>query len=359
MVAWQATGSVVRAQEGIAPAAVYRARVTAVLAEGTEESGGYENPYQELTVELLDGPERGVVVPLEHGRTFSITDAQKVSVGDTVVVEFLEQQSAGRYVITDKYRLEPLVWISVGFFLLVILSAGLKGLGSIIGMVLSLAVIVVYVVPQILAGRDPLVVSLTGSAFILLSTMYLAHGYSRQTTIAVMATAATLLITGVLSTLFVNLAHLTGMGSEDAYSLKLGATAAINLKGLLLGGMILGALGVLDDITTSQVAAVFELKRANRSLGLADLVKRARAIGVEHIASLVNTLVMAYAGAAMPLFIIIVLNPTNLPLWAIFNSEFLAEEIVRTLSGSIGLVLAVPVTTGAAAWYLTRWPTEV
>lgn len=144
------------------------------------------------------------------------------------------------------------------------------------------------------------------------------------------------------------------MGSDEATSLLFGETSNINFKGLLLGGMIIGFLGVLDDITTSLSATVFELKRVNPKLNFKGLVQSALKIGNEHISSLVNTLVLAYAGASLPLFLFIVLNPQEYPLWFIINSELISEEIVRTLVGSIGLLFAVPITTLLAAWVNAR-----
>jgi uncharacterized membrane protein len=220
-------------------------------------------------------------------------------------------------------------------------------------MAISLLVIAKFIVPQILAGNDPLIISIIGCLFIMVVTIYLAHGFSRQTTVALAATFVTLVITGSISIILVKLMHLSGLGSEDAYSLKLGPTALINFKGLLLGGILIGALGVLDDVTTGLTASLFELNRANTKLSFTELIRAGLRVGREHVSSLVNTLVLAYAGASLPIFIILITNPNNYPLWSTLNSEMVIEEIVRTLSGSIGLITAVPLTTLFAAWYLT------
>jgi uncharacterized membrane protein len=348
---------------GSAKAAEYqeyiaKAKVVEILEEGTAGTAGHESPYQKVKLTFLDGPDKDKTVTLEHGKVYTITRDQTVAVGDTVIITALVTGEETAFSIIDKYRLTPLVWIAGAFAILVVLTAGFKGFGSVIGLVVSLAVIVKLIIPLVLKGTDPLLASMLGALVILFTGMYIAHGFSRKTTLAVGSTFVTLLFTGLLSGLFVRLTHLTGMGSEEAYNLQLSTTSYINLKGLLLGGMIIGALGILDDVTTGLVAAVFELKKANKNLDFVDLVKGARAIGSEHIASLVNTLVMAYAGAAMPLFLLIVLNPTQQPLWSIINNEVIAEEIVRTLAGSIGLVLAVPLTTLIAAWYVDRFQTS-
>ena len=331
-----------------------KAKVLDIKDQGTQNIAGYENPYQLVELAFIDGPQAGTTRTIEHGGIFTITNYQLVKPGDIVVVSTIVQDQQAQNTITDKSRLDPLIWITGGFFLLVLVTAGLKkGLGSIVGLAISLAIITKFIVPQILAGRDPIAIALIGSIVMLLSTMYLAHGFHKQTSIAVLATAVTLSVTGILSVIFVNLTKLSGLGSEDATSLQIGLNT-INFRGLLLGGMMIGALGVLDDITTGQTAAVYELHKANPSLHFLELIKRARKIGTEHIASLVNTLVMAYAGASLALFIILVMNPSHQPLWVIFNSELIAEEIVRTLAGSIGLILAVPITTVLAATVVTR-----
>jgi uncharacterized membrane protein len=188
----------------------------------------------------------------------------------------------------------------------------------------------------------------------MVTTIYLAHGFSTKTTIAVISTFLTLVGIGILSALFVKITFLTGLGSEDAASLRFGATSNIDFRGLLLGGILIGALGVLDDVTTGLSASVFELHKANPGMAFPQLFKSGLTIGKEHISSLVNTLVLAYAGAALPIFLMITLNVNRYPLWSILNDGLIIEEAVRTLAGSIGLVAAVPLTTLLATLYVTR-----
>lgn len=271
-----------------------------------------------------------------------------------VLSKFENPGTEARYIIADKYRLNMLIWMAAGFFILVLAVSGKKSFGALLGLIFSLLVIVKFIVPQILAGQDPLFISIAGALVILFATLYLAHGLTRQTTIALISTFITLVITGILSVLAVNISHLTGMGSEEAYSLQLGLTTTINLQGLLLGGIIIGALGVLDDITTTQTAAVFEIAKHNSKQTFNELLNSGLNIGKEHISSLVNTLVLAYAGASLPIFILFVFNPKRVPLEIILNGEMIAEEIIRTLAGSAGLVLAVPISTALAAWSITK-----
>ncbi len=282
-----------------------------------------------------------------------VSHSQKLNEGDTVVILHTPSSETRPYYIVDRYRLDSVVFILAGFFILVVLIAGKKGLGSIVGMAFSVFVILQFIVPQILQGKDPLFISIIGSSMIMLVTMFLAHGANKKTAVALLSTGISLLCTGLLAFGFVELTQLTGVGNEDAYMLQLGIST-INVKGLLLGGIIIGALGVLDDITISQAATVFEIKKANKSLDFMDLVMRGYRVGKEHIASLVNTLVLAYAGASLSLFILFVLNPSNQPYWVILNNEMIVEEVIRTLAGSIGLVLAVPITTILSAWLATK-----
>jgi uncharacterized membrane protein len=194
-------------------------------------------------------------------------------------------------------------------------------------------------VPRILAGDNPFLTTLVGSIIIVTVSLYLAHGFNHRTSIALLSTSVTLALAIALAVLFVHLAKLFGLGTEDAYFL-IAANQTINLQGLLLGGIIIGTLGVLDDITTAQTAVVAELKRAKPDLSRHELYKRSLTVGHEHIASLVNTLVLAYAGTSLPIFLLFTLNRTE-PIWTILNSEFVAEEIVRTLVGSSALVMSV------------------
>lgn len=323
-----------------------KATVTKVVAEGTKKIGDANNFSQDLIITL----ENGKTIAISYGGMIKTDPNQKLHVGDELVVlaSSLPNKTTDYHII-DRYRLTPLPFLLVGFFLLVIAFAGKKGLGAIIGMIISLAVIMLFIVPQILSGNNPLFISILGALFILIVTIYLSHGFSRQTTVAVLATFIALIITGVLAISFVELLSLQGLGNEENAALQIGA-GFINLKGLLLGGIIIGALGVLDDTTTTQAAAIFELAKTDHKLTMQQLIEKGLSIGKEHIAALVNTLVLAYAGVSLSIFILFSLNPAQQPYWVIFNSEHIVEEVVRTVSGSVGLVLAVPITTLLAAW---------
>lgn len=344
----------VKAQEINSPKeSYYKARILEVVEQGRQQINGFDNPYQILQIKFLDGDIKGQIMEIEQGQTYSLDASQLVKAGETVViVKTPTEDGEVLYQIIDRYRLDKVLPMILFFFLVVLLLSKWQGVGSILGMIISLGVIVRFIVPGILMGRDPLLISIIGCLVIMLVTIYLAHGFSKKTSIALLATFLTLVATGLLATLFVQLAHLTGLGTEDAYSLRLGMTSVINFKGLLLGGMLIGALGVLDDVTTGLSASVFELAKANPKYGFKKLFESGLNIGREHVASLVNTLVLAYAGASLPIFLILVMNPSGSPLWLGLNDEIIIEEVVRTLSGSLGLILAVPLTTLLASWYV-------
>lgn len=331
-----------------------KGKVLKILNESVTNIAGYKTYDQTLQVQVLEGSDKGKIVTLDKQADFRLADAMKSHVGETVILDIMKRPGeATQYTITDSYRLDKLLYIFIAFFILILLAAGKKGVGAVLGLLVSLAVILWFVVPQMLHGSDPLTISVIGCFIILLLTTFLAHGFSKQTAIAVTSTCIALLATVLFSYLAVQLAHLAGLGTEDSYILELNPTQSINPKGLLLGGILIGTLGALNDITTTQVAAIFALFKSNSKLSALELAEHGLFIGREHIVSLVNTLVLAYAGSSLPIFIFFILNPSHLPVWVIVNNESVSEEIVRTVAGSMGLILAIPITTLLATWYVS------
>jgi uncharacterized membrane protein len=235
------------------------------------------------------------------------------------------------------------VWLLAIFVTTAILIGGWQGLTSLLGMVVSFGVIFMFILPQIALGKDPVGVVVIGSLAIIPATFLLSHGVNKKTGIAILGTLISLVITGFFAHFFVNTAKLTGFASEEAGFLQVYNPGLINMKGLLLAGIIIGLLGVLDDITISQAAIVAELKATDTKLAIGDLYKKAMRIGKDHIASMINTLVLVYTGAALPLLLLFINNPHS--FLEVINYEIIADEVVRTLVGSIGLMLAVPITT--------------
>ena len=241
----------------------------------------------------------------------------------------------------------------MAFSILAVIAAGRRGITSIIGLFFSVLIISNFLIPRILAGDNPTLISYIATLLIAVVSLYLAHGFNKNTSLSLISTLITLFISIILSNIAVRMTGLTGAGSEESMFLQLNQNINISLKGLLLGGIILGVLGVLDDITTAQTSVVHEIKNANPRLPLGEIYSRAANVGKEHITSLINTLFLAYAGVSLPLFLLFKINNFQ-PAWVIFNSEFIVEEVVRTVVGSMSLILAVPLSTFIAAYYYNK-----
>jgi uncharacterized membrane protein len=329
------------------------ARVIEVLEEGTVElGGGSTQPYQRLLLRVENGSLAGQEIVVEEGTVNIISQERLFHVGDRVYLERAVGPDGDRFYISDAVRTRPLFLIVGLFVTLVVLVGRGKGLRSLGGTLFSLAVIFAFVVPQIVAGRDPVGVSIMGSVVLLAASTYLVYGWNPKAHAAVAGMMLSLVLTGALAWLFVEWTRLTGLSVEESSYLVMELGPNINLQGLVLGGIIVGSLGVLDDICVGQSSAVFELAAANHDLSWRELFRSSFNIGRDHIAAMVNTLLLAYVGASMPLMLAFSIYQE--PIWRRINREPIAEEIVRTLVGSVGLVLAVPIT-GLIASLLAHW----
>jgi uncharacterized membrane protein len=317
-------------------------------------------------VARLDCPEADPGVPgsicikvtarLADGRqvTFDTTDPTggMFRAGQRVRLATSEQPGQPPYYnIQDLERGRPLLLLAAVFVGAVIAFGRWQGVRSLLGLGLSFVVIVSFVVPAILHGHSPVLVAVTGAMAIMLISLYLSHGMGPKTTAAVVGTALALGLTAALAIAFVAAASLTGLASEEALSANY-AVGGLSLRGLLLAGIIIGGLGVLDDVTMSQASLVAELHQANPTAGFAALVTGALRVGRDHIAATVNTLFLAYAGAALPLLILFVTGQDS--LGTVATTEIVAVEVVRALCGSVGLIAAVPLTTVLAALVATE-----
>ncbi|MEU6020899.1 YibE/F family protein [Micromonospora sp. NPDC047134] len=313
------------------------------VPEGTPTTGG--GPCGTVTVQVQDGPDAGqqVDTPIPAG-----PGAPSVDVGDEVILVSLidpEDPSISNYNIAEHQRGMPLIWLGVLFAAAIVAFGRLRGLAALAGLGASFAILLTFVLPGISAGQPPLVVAIVGAALIMFVVLYLTHGVSAQTSVAVLGTLGALVLTGLLGLAATNATHLTGFGSEDATTLSM-FRGDVDLHGLLLAGIIIGSLGVLDDVTVTQAAAVTELAHANPNLSRRQLYRSATRVGRAHIASVVNTIVLAYAGASLPLLLL--LTADSRALGQILTSEFLAQEIVRSVVATLGLIAAVPLTTALA-----------
>jgi uncharacterized membrane protein len=321
---------------------VYRARVTRA-AEAPCPGGDASIRCLRVTFELIEGPDRGDRATVDFPVDSPTPSLKR---GDQAVLGLNPgAQDPFRYAFVDRYRRPILGWLALLFALAVVALGRLRGVAALAGLTASLLVLLAFILPSILDGRDPLMVAVFGAAAIAFLALYLAHGFTTMTTVALLGTVASLALTAVLASLFVGLTELTGFATEESTIVRIGA-GQIDLAGLTLAGVVIGALGAIDDITVTQASAVWELRTANPRMGSSDLLRSGMRIGRDHVASTVNTLALAYAGASMPLLILFVLSQQS--LGTVANGETVATEIVRTLVGSIGLVASVPITTWLA-----------
>jgi uncharacterized membrane protein len=323
------------------------AEVIQLVDEGTVDLGGRLQRYQVVEVNIQEGPFQGRTFTVEYGRYVQVPEEIRLGVGDRILVS-LSQGLDGYQVafFTDFVRNRPLLILAGTFVVFILVVSRWKGLRSLLGMGLSFAIILYYILPQIIAGGDPVWVSIIGSTVLLASTIYLVYGWRLKSHASVLAIIASLVVTGLLASTFVVTTRLTGFGSEETVFLIQFMGQTLDVRGLLLGGIIIGALGVLDDLVVSQVSAVFELHNANPSQSWRQLYSRAMVIGQDHVAATVNTLVLAYVGAALPLLLLFTFQ--NEPFTHVINRSFVAEEVVRTLVGSLGLMAGVPISTAIA-----------
>ena len=299
---------------------------------------------------MADGPRAGrdlvQLVPVEPS-------TPRFGVGDPVVLSWSggDPDDPGSYQVVDFQRSGSLWWLA-GLFAAAVLALGRwRGLAALAALGLSFVVLLLFVLPAILAGHNPLWVAVVGACLIMFAVLYLTHGPSARTSTAVLGTLVSLLLIGGLSAAFTALARLTGL--DDTTSALIGALGTgVDARGLLLAGVVIGALGVLDDVTVTQTSAVWELHGANPALGARGLFTAAMRIGRDHVSSAVNTLVLAYAGASLPLMLIFSVSGRG--LGDVVTTQEVATEIVRTLVGSIGLVASVPITTAVAAVVASR-----
>lgn len=315
---------------------------------GEELPGGTPTDCGTVTVQLTDGVGAGqridTDVPAGPG-------AITVAAGDDVVLLYLEGSPEQPYSIVDHQRSTQLWLLGAAFALAVLAFGRWRGLTALAGLGVTFAVLLMFIVPAILDGRSPLLVAIVGAAAIMLTVLYLTHGFSMTTTIAVAGTLASLTITAALSAIATAAAHLSGIADETSNYLSV-TQGEVNMRGLLLAGIVIGSLGVLDDVTVTQSATVTELARANPGYGFRQLYSAATRIGRAHIASVINTIVLAYAGASLPLMLLFAADTT--PVNELLTSELIAQELVRSAVGTIGLIAAVPITTALAAVLAAR-----
>ncbi|HEY8526228.1 MAG TPA: YibE/F family protein [Acidimicrobiales bacterium] len=302
-------------------------------------------PCQVVEADLTSGPNAGD--PILFQVLATQFDVPELHEGDEVVLlELPSGPPEFRYQFSDFQRSVPLLWLVAAFVVVVIAFGRWQGVRALAGLAASGFVLVAFVVPALLRDEPALLVALAGTVVIAFVALYLAHGINVGTTVALAGTLISLALTTAGAFLAAAATRLTGLADENAQTLRITADA-LDLRGLLVAGIVVGALGVLDDVTVSQVSTVAALRRANRDLSAVQLYREAIRVGRDHVASTVNTLVLAYAGASLPLLLFFAQG--SQPVHRLVTGEIVSVEIVRMLVGSIGLVLSVPVTTALAA----------
>jgi uncharacterized membrane protein len=299
-------------------------------------------------IEVLDGDGRGDYVQVQLDE---IVVANGVQEGDVLVLtRDVGTEGAASYKFYDYARDLPMIGLAVAFAVVVGLVARWRGLASLLGLVFAFFVLLQFVLPGLLREASPVPVTLVGSAAIMFVVLYLAHGFSARTTTALVGTLFGLTLVAVMGSIAVTIARLTGITSEETVRLQ-GYDPTLDFTGLVLAGIVVAGLGVLNDVTITQASAVWQLHEVDPAMGFRELYRRGMTVGRDHIASTVYTIVFAYAGAALPLLLLFDLY--SQPAGTIVTGSAMAEEVIRTLVGSIALVLAVPVTTAVGAFFAT------
>ncbi len=334
-----------------------RGVVDQILEERIDHGPQNKLLYQNLDIVILSGENSGKNIQTQFTQILDAAEGVKFKSGDRVVLGRLlmppSEDASTEYVIVDRYRMNGLVFAALLLVLLAFIFGRSKGLLSVLGLIITTLILVFFTAPQLLAGKNAILVSGVSAGLIAIVTMLIAHGFNTRTKISILSTLASLACAIGLSYILVFVVKLFGLGQADAFVLQTGYLGSINLQGLLLSGLIISLLGVLDDVTTAQTATVDELLKANDQFTFKQLFNAAMSVGREHIASLINTLILVYVGAGLPLFLLLV-SATNQPLWVLLNSENIAEDIVRAVAGSSALILAVPISTIMAVYFYKK-----
>ncbi len=326
---------------------IIKAKVVEVIDQKKETIAGtdIQSTNQTIEIKILEGDQKGKVITIEN-------DYIVLEKGDKFFLYHSIDGLDGResYSVRDVDR-RPIILFFIALFIAVVLFfSGKQGLRSLLGLAGSFFVILYVLIPSLLNGYPPILTSIAVATIILFLAIYFTHGFNRVSTVAFTGTELAVILTGVLAYVGVTLAHFTGFATEEAFYLNLNTQGTLDFTGLLLGGIMIGVLGVLDDIAVTQAAVVRELYSSASHLSRKEVYKKALGVGKEHVGALVNTLALAYTGASLPLLLLF--SSASSTGFNIINQEIFATEIIRTIVGSIGLILTVPITTLLAVYML-------
>ena len=306
-----------------------------------------ESITQTLKAELLEGPNKGSVVTFDNDY-IQLKEGQKFFIN-----YFISSEEDTYYSVYEVDRRASIIGLMILFVMVIIVFSGKQGVRSLVALAGSILVILYVLVPTLISGFSPVLISIIVAIAILFFAIFFTHGFNKPSAVAFGGTVSAVVLTGLLAMLSIHLSHLTGFASDESVYLNFNTDGQLDFVGLLLAAIIIGAIGVLDDVAITQVAVVRELYATDRNLEKWRVYKKAMRVGREHVSALINTLVLAYTGAALPLLLLF--SQSENAFGSIINREIFATEIVRTMVGSIGLVLAVPITTLLAVYMLEKY----
>lgn len=334
---------------------VFEAKVIEILQERQIDRGdSSQKTQQNLLLLGADGLYKDKQIKYKGISEVDVAGSNIYKVGDKVLVQKIADfDEEERFFVMDYVRSGKLGFLAFLFVLIIAVIGGKKGWRAMLGLIVSFFIILKFILPQIIGGSNPLIISLFGSFFILVAMIYITEGVNRKSNLGLVSVFISLVATLFLSWLFVSLSKLTGLASEEAVFLIGAGEKAIDFRGLLLAGMLIGAVGVLDDVVIGQIEAVKQIKKANPNLPFWQVFKMGYEVGNTHLGAIVNTLFLTYAGASLPLLILFTLGQNEaLTFTQAINNEMVATEIIRTLTGSIGVALSMPIATFLGAKYL-------
>ena len=324
----------------------YRGEILSILEQQYQEvpGTGTDILIQTVSIKVLDGPKEGETLTIEN-EYLELDVGDKFYFNHNIYIDGTES-----YFVTNVDRRDALLGFVLLFVVTIIVFGGWQGLRSLIALGGSFVAIFYVLLPGLVAGYNPLFLSMLVASGVLFAAIFFTHGFNRESCVAYGGTMLAVLITSVLAIVAVLQTSLTGFVSDESVFLNFATDGTLDFTGLLLGAIIIGVLGVLDDIAVTQAAVVTELYQSNKDLTARMVYQKAIRVGREHVGALVNTLVLAYVGASLPLLMYFHLSPLN--FWSLVNSELFATEIIRAIVGSIGLILTVPIVTGLAVYFL-------
>ncbi len=333
---------------------IFKAKVINVIEENeiVNESGSLIQ--QDLKLKGLEGSFKDQEIIFNGIGNLQMISGKVYEEGDKVIVNYTQDvDGEDVFFVMDYDRTNPIIYLAIIFILSILVIGRWKGLRSLIALVVSFFVILKFIIPKILEGGNPVIITVMGGIIILFFAIYLTQGINRKSHIINLSLIISLILTAVLSLVFTKAAQLTGyLGEETLYLLDM-SSGSLNLQGLLLAGILIGALGVLDDVIVSQVSIIEQLKIANPDLSNRQIYVRSLKVGIDHITSMINTLFFAYVGVSLPLFILFTQSDIiGLNFSQAMNNEIISTEIIRTLLGSIGIILSIPIANYLASYFL-------